>query len=183
MLLMASCGISKKVAVSESKTDVMAIINKVNTYWQQNTPPTQRPFWDVATYHTGNMEVYKLTKNENYCKYSEAWAEKNEWKGAKGADKTKWKYRYGETAFFTYAYLWGMNNGYFKKSDYEKVAMKGWNYLSKTALQPDGEIGYVQPIGEKAIQGQIVDTNSTANFGVGAFLLAPCEMYRFLDKN
>jgi hypothetical protein len=27
----------------------------------------------------------------------------------------------------------------------------------------------------------VVDANSTANFGVGAFLLAACEMVRFLD--
>jgi len=26
----------------------------------------------------------------------------------------------------------------------------------------------------------VVDANSTSNFGVGAFLLAACEMYRFL---
>lgn len=368
MLLMVSCGSSKKLnTISESKEDVLGIISKVNGYWQQNTPPTKRSFWDVAAYHTGNMEAYKLTKNEDYRKYSEIWAEHNEWKGAKGTDKTKWKYRYGETddfvmfgdwqicfqtyadlynldkdpkkiarakevmeyemstsnndywwwvdglymvmpvmtkmykitgnkmyldklyeyykysesimldpetklfyrdvkyiypkhkslngkkdfwargdgwlfaglakvlqdlptdyehrayfelqfknmaetlakaqqndgywtrsildsahapgpetsgtAFFTYAYLWGMNNGYLKKSKYEKVAMKGWKYLSETALQPNGKIGYVQPIGEKAIPGQVVDANSTANFGVGAFLLASCEMYRFLDKN
>jgi hypothetical protein len=37
----------------------------------------------------------------------------------------------------------------------------------------------VQPIGERAIPGQVVDKNSTANFGVGAFLLAACEMYRY----
>ena len=36
-------------------------------------------------------------------------------------------------------------------------------------------------IGEKAIPGQVVDANSTANFGVGAFLLAACEMVRFLN--
>ena len=51
------------------------------------------------------------------------------------------------------------------------------------ALQPDGRIGYVQPIGEKAIPGQVVDANSTANFGVGAFLLAACEMVRFLNAD
>jgi unsaturated rhamnogalacturonyl hydrolase len=50
-------------------------------------------------------------------------------------------------------------------------------------LQPDGTLGYVQPIGEKAIPGQVVDKNSTANFGVGAFLLAASEMCRYLDKN
>ena len=34
------------------------------------------------------------------------------------------------------------------------------------ALQPTGKIGYIQPIGEKAIPGQVVDANSTANLGI-----------------
>ena len=55
------------------------------------------------------------------------------------------------------------------------LVRKAWKYLSTVALQPDGKIGYVQPIGEKAIPGQVVDANSTSNFGVGAFLLAACE--------
>jgi hypothetical protein len=29
----------------------------------------------------------------------------------------------------------------------------------------------------------VVDANSTANFGVGAFLLAACEMVRFLNAD
>ena len=48
-------------------------------------------------------------------------------------------------------------------------------------MQPKGKIGIVQPIGERAIPGQVVDRNSTANFGVGAFLLAACEMVRFTE--
>lgn len=86
------------------------------------------------------------------------------------------------TAFFTYGLLWGINNGYLTEKTYLPTALKGWNYLSTVALQPDGKIGYVQPIGEKAIPGQVVDANSTTNFGVGAFLLAGCEMHRFLSK-
>ncbi len=86
------------------------------------------------------------------------------------------------TAFFTYGLLWGINNGYLKDQKYLDAALKGWNYLSKTALQKDGSIGYVQPIGEKAIPGQVVDRNSTSNFGTGAFLLAACEYVRFLEK-
>lgn len=62
-----------------------------------------------------------------------------------------------------------MNNGLLDKAAYQPVVMKAWNYLTTVALQPDGRIGYVQPIGEKAIPGQVVDANSTANFGVGAF--------------
>lgn len=86
------------------------------------------------------------------------------------------------TAFFTYGLLWGINNGYLKEKTYWPAAQKAWGYLAKTALQSNGKMGYVQPIGEKAIPGQVVDVNSTANFGVGAFLLAGCEMYRYLSK-
>jgi len=84
------------------------------------------------------------------------------------------------TAFFTYGLLWGINNGHLKAKTYLPTAKKAWKYLSETALQQDGKVGYVQPIGEKAIPGQVVNANSTANFGVGAFLLAGCEMYRYL---
>jgi rhamnogalacturonyl hydrolase YesR len=86
------------------------------------------------------------------------------------------------TAFFTYGYLWGLNNGYLKGCKYKKTALVGWKYLTNFALQEDGRLGYVQPIGEKAIPGQIVNANSTANFGVGAFLLAASEMYRYVRK-
>lgn len=87
------------------------------------------------------------------------------------------------TAFFTYGLLWGVNNGYLKDAKYLDAAKKGWNYLSKTALQKDGSVGYVQPIGEKAIPGQVVDRKSTSNFGTGAFLLAACEYVRNLEKD
>lgn len=84
------------------------------------------------------------------------------------------------TAFFTYGFLWGINNGILDKKTYLPVVEKSWNYLTKFALQEDGTVGYVQPIGEKAIPGQVVDKNSTADFGVGAFLLAASEMSRFV---
>ncbi len=357
---LTSCGSSDKPA----KDEVLAIIDKVNTHWQETHPKHGRAFWDNAAYHTGNMEAYFLTGNEKYRAYSEAWAEHNEWKGAKSDNKEEWRYGYGEsdkyvlfgdyqicfqtyadlytiepdsikikraievmeyemstpqydywwwadglymvmpvmtklhkitgnplyleklyeywsyansimydgeaglyyrdakyvypkhrslngkkdfwargdgwvlaglakvlkdlpeddphrdayadrfvtmaeavaacqqpegywtrsmldpehapgpetsgTAFFTYGLLWGINNGYLDKKTYEPVVMKAWDYLTNTALQPDGRVGYVQPIGEKAIPGQVVDANSTSNFGVGAFLLAACEMVRFL---
>jgi Predicted unsaturated glucuronyl hydrolase involved in regulation of bacterial surface properties, and related proteins len=84
------------------------------------------------------------------------------------------------TAFFTFGLLWGVNNGYLG-AEYRSSAMKGWNYLSEFALQPDGRVGYVQPIGERAIPGQTVDAGSTANFGVGAFLLAASELVRHIE--
>lgn len=86
------------------------------------------------------------------------------------------------TAFFCYGLLWGMNNGLLDRATYEPVAQKAWGYLSGTALQADGSVGYVQPIGEKAVPGQQLSASSTANFGVGAFLLAACERVRFDDN-
>lgn len=86
------------------------------------------------------------------------------------------------TAFFTYGLIWGMNNGLLNKKEYLPVVQKSWNYLTKTALQPNGKIGYVQPIGERAIPGQVVNQNSTSGFGVGAFLLASTELVKLLEK-
>ena len=361
MVVLAGCK-SKHEAEKEA---VLNIIDQVNNYWQSNNPVHGRSFWDNAAYHTGNMEAYFLTKNPIYLRYSEDWAEHNEWKGAKSDDKENWKYSYGEsdeyvlfgdyqicfqtyadlyniepigkkvaracevmeyqmntpqndywwwadglymvmpvmtkmynithnplyleklntyfnyadsimydeeaglyfrdgkyvypkhktingkkdfwargdgwvlaglakvikdlpegvpnrqqyvdrfqtmarsvaacqqpegywtrsmldpdhapgpetsgTAFFTYGLQWGVNNDLLSKAEYQPVIDRAWQYLSQTALQPDGKVGYVQPIGEKAIPGQIVDANSTANFGVGAYLLAACERVRYLD--
>jgi rhamnogalacturonyl hydrolase YesR len=367
-LLFVSCGSAvREKAMNQSKKEVISIIHKVNTHWQENHPDLGNAFWNVAAYHTGNMEAYKVTKNKDYLNYSLAWAAKNEWMGAKSQNKSEWKYDYGETdkhvlfgdwqicfqtyidlynitgkkdpskiarvrevmayemstpqtdywwwadglymvmpvmtkmynvtgnelyleklneylsyadsimydedaklyyrdakyvypkhksahgkkdfwargdgwvfagyakiiedmpnttkhkedymnrfkdmakalakaqqeegywtrsildaehapgpetsgtAFFTYGFLWGINQGILDKETYLPVVKKAWHYLKNTALQENGAVGYVQPIGEKAIPGQVVDVNSTADFGVGAFLLAASEMYRFLD--
>ena len=84
------------------------------------------------------------------------------------------------TAFFTYGILWGINHWLLDKEEFEPVVERAWRYLSETAVQADGTVGYVQPIGERAIPGQQVDGHSTANFGTGAFLLAASEYVRFL---
>lgn len=367
LVLLSSCATTNGgKAFNTSKDSVLAIINKVNRYWQANNAPQQRAFWDHAAYHTGNMAAYAITRNEAYRKYSEDWATDNEWKGAKSDNKGEWKLTYGEkddyvlfgdwqicfqtyadlyqldkdpkkiararevmeyqmgtprndywwwadglymvmpvmtklytitgneqylqkleayyryaesimydsaaglfyrdakyiypkhksangqkdfwargdgwvfaglakvlqdlpknapqrslfedryrrmaqaisaaqrpegywtrsmldpehapgpetsgTAFFTYGFLWGINNGYLDKKTYLPVAQRSWNYLSNTALQPDGRVGYVQPIGERAIPGQVVNQQSTSNFGVGAYLLAATELYRLLAR-
>jgi len=347
-----------------TKAEVIAIIDKVNTYWQTTTPARQWSFWHVAAHHTGNMEAYKVTGNESYRQYSEAWAAHNQWSSAKSQDKSTWKHTYGEkddavlfddwqicfqtyvdlynldkdprkiararevmeyqmstarkdywwwadglfmvmpvmtklynvtgdrlyldklhqyfefansimydadehlyyrdakyaypahksvngkkdfwakgdgwvfaglakvlsdlpkddphradyvgkfkamaaalkrsqqaqgywtrsildpahapgpetsgTAFFTYGYLWGINNGVLDRAEYLPAAVKGWQFLTNVALQPSGKLGFVQLISDRAIPGQIVDSNSTADFGVGAFLLASAEMTRLV---
>ena len=85
------------------------------------------------------------------------------------------------TAFFCYGLLWGVNHGYLDKAQYSEVIEKAWQYLSHTALQEDGSIGYVQPIGEKPDPTKIVDARSQAPFGTGAWILAACERVRYLD--
>ncbi|MBT33195.1 MAG: family 88 glycosyl hydrolase [Thalassobius sp.] len=84
------------------------------------------------------------------------------------------------TTFFTYGMLWGMNNGILDKAEYTPLVEKSWKYITETAIQNDGTLGYVQPIGENAMPGQIVDNQSTSDFGVGAFLLACSEMVKFI---
>lgn len=349
------------------KDAVVTFIEKVNDYYQAENPIHGRAFWDNAAYHTGNMAAYGITGKEQFKDYSMAWAEKNQWKGAKSTNKAQWKHTYGETyefvlfgdwqicfqtyidlynldsskdtmkiarakevmeyqmgtpynyywwwadglymvmpvmtkmykitgnqryleklheyfmfadsimfdeeiglyyrdakyvypkhktskgkkdfwargdgwvfaglakvladlpqdnphrdffiqrylrmakalassqqpegywtrsildpeyapgpetsgtAFFTFGLLWGINNGLLKEEEYKPTALKAWAYITSIALQPDGRIGYVQPIGERAIPGQLVDKHSSAGFGVAAVLLAAAEMYKMVD--
>ena len=347
--------------------EVKDVIRKANTYWQANNPAEVRSFWDNAAYHTGNIEVYKLLKDQKMLDYSIRWAEHNDWKGATEADPAKWKYKnYGEgpefvlfgdwqicfqtyidlynlaadekkvarakevmgyeadskandywwwadalymvmpvmtkmykltgdtkylrklydnilysdsimldtetglyfrdgryvypkhqteagkkdfwargdgwvlaglakvlqdlpetyvrqpffvekftnlargvaklqqpegywtrsmmdpqqapgpetsgTAFFCYGLLWGVNNGYLQKKEFAPVIEKAWKYLTEMALQESGKVGYVQPIGDRAIPGQVINADSQQNFGVGAFLLAACEYCRYISR-
>ena len=80
------------------------------------------------------------------------------------------------TALFTYGLAWGINNGILDREAYLPKLLKAWDYLANVALAPDGKVGYVQPIGENPSPDIIVNASSTANFGVGVFLLACVEM-------
>lgn len=372
LFLLFSLPLSAKTWTADQ---VKELITRVNTYWQQNNKAETRSFWDPAAYHTGNMEVYKLLKDDKQLDYTRRWAYHNNWSGATEADPSSWKYaNYGEgkdyvlfgdwqvcfqtyidlynlaianggtdadnyfmvkrakevmhyeayskkddywwwsdalymvmpvmtkmykltgdvqyldklyenllysdrimldqetglyfrdaryvypnhksvngkkdfwargdgwvlaglakvlqdlpkdykhykffvdkfqrladivaktqqkegywtrsildpnhapgpetsgTAFFAYGIMWGVNNGFLAKKDYKKCIDRAWQYISETAVQADGKVGYVQPIGDRAIPGQTVDANSQANFGVGAVLLAACEYYRYIDN-
>jgi hypothetical protein len=92
-------------------------------------------------------------------------------------------YETSGTAFFAYGYLWGVNNGILDGDVYASVINKAWKYLTTIALQPDGTVGYVQPIGERADQHVNVTSTTTADFGVGAFLLAASEMTKYKPNN
>ena len=84
-------------------------------------------------------------------------------------------YETSGTAFFTYGLLWGVNNGILPPEQYRETIQKAYKYLFEVALQPDGRIGYVQPIGEKPDPTKTVNAQSQAPFGTGAWLLAACE--------
>ena len=114
-----ACAFSASAAHTTEAQTVRQAIDKVNTHWQATHNPEHNAFWDEAAYHTGNMEAYKLTGKPEFLEYSLKWAEHNDWKGAKGTDRSKWKYNYGEDddhvlfgdwqiCFQTYADLYNM---------------------------------------------------------------------------
>lgn len=83
------------------------------------------------------------------------------------------------TALMTSGFAWGVNNGILDEQEYGDVIEKAWAYLSTVAMHEDGFIGYVQPIGANAAPGTTVGSSQTADFGVGAFLLACCQLYDY----
>ncbi len=349
------------------KDDVIALLNKANMYWQQGHPTHGDHFWNRAVYHTGNMEAYKVTGEQQYLDYSVAWAERNNYWGQTGTDKSLWKFGYGEsadyvlfgdnqicfqiyadlynllggkekiararevmeyqistdesgylwwvdgfymvlpimtklynitgnqqyldkmyeywrwgtdlmwdeeaglyyrdrhyiypehttasgnkdfwargdgwifaalarvldelpetdahreeyihyyrrlaeslascqrmdkqgngywcrslldepyapgyetsgTALNTFGFAWGINHGLLDESKYGAVLQHAWQYLTNIALKDNGLVGYVQPIGSNAAPGTYISESQTADFGVGAFLLAAAEMSRY----
>lgn len=90
-------------------------------------------------------------------------------------------YETSGTAFFTYGYAWGIGSGILQESEYGETLSRAWNYLKTIALQPDGTVGYIQPIGAKAIPGQMLYPSSYYDFGVGAFLMAASEMSKLAE--
>lgn len=82
------------------------------------------------------------------------------------------------TGFYTYALLWGMNNGILKDKKYRPVIEKSWKVLT-SSVNPNGMLGFVQPVGAAPDK---VDANSTETYGPGAFLLAGSELYLYLEK-
>ncbi len=97
-------------------------------------------------------------------------------KGSNGNDEG---YETSGTAFLTYALFWGINNGILDEETYLEPTLRAWGYLENVALQSDGKVGYVQPIGSNATQATPAST--TVNFGVGAYLLASCEAARWAE--
>ena len=84
-------------AVAGESSEVLSLIDKVQSYWQSHNTPYCRGFWDNAAYFTGNMEAYRMSGRAEWYQYSDQWCRHNQWKGAKSDNKAEWKYKwYGE---------------------------------------------------------------------------------------
>ena len=81
------------------------------------------------------------------------------------------------TGFIVYALAYGINHGLLDKDTFLPVVAKGWKALAG-AVEPDGKLGYVQPIGADPRK---VTREMTEVYGVGAFLMAGCQVYRLAE--
>lgn len=82
------------------------------------------------------------------------------------------------SAFFVYGLAWGINQGYLDREIYEPIMLKGWEALTK-CVTAKGLVGYIQPIG--AAPGSSYP-DYTEVYGVGAFLAASAEVYKYAES-
>jgi len=78
------------------------------------------------------------------------------------------------SGFFTYALAWGVNQGLLDRAKFEPAIQKAWTALVD-CVDTDGKLTHVQPVGSDPKKFK---EDSTAPYGVGAFLLAGSEVYR-----
>ncbi|MFY9154487.1 MAG: glycoside hydrolase family 88 protein [Prolixibacteraceae bacterium] len=79
------------------------------------------------------------------------------------------------SGFYTFALAWGINNGLLNREIYLPVVMKAWKGMI-TLIQPDGRVGWCQPIG--ADPRKNFSSDSWEVYGSGAFLLAGSEVIK-----
>ena len=78
------------------------------------------------------------------------------------------------TGFIVYAFAYGVNQGILPKAKFMPSIEKGWKALVN-AVEEDGKLGYVQPIGADPRK---VTREMTEVYGVGAFLMSGNEIYK-----
>ena len=78
------------------------------------------------------------------------------------------------TSLFTYALAWGVNQGLLDRAKFQPAVEKAWTALIG-CVDENGKLTHVQPVGSTP---KTFNDDSTAPFGVGAFLLAGSEVYR-----
>ena len=77
------------------------------------------------------------------------------------------------TAFFTYGFAWGINQGLLDKNEYLPHVSLAWEALNN-AVHTNGKLGWVQQIG--AAPGNVSYEDSQI-YAVGAYLLAGAEIF------
>lgn len=82
------------------------------------------------------------------------------------------------SAFYLYAFAWGVNQNYLDAETYTPSISKGWKALTDCIDQETGMLGWVQPIG--AGPGDIKAT-TTKSYGAGAFVLAGTEIIKMIE--
>lgn len=80
------------------------------------------------------------------------------------------------SAFYCYALAWGVNRGLLDRPRYEPKVRKAWEALV-ACVDAEGKLTHVQPVG---YDPRKFEPDSTAPYGVGAFLLAGSEVYRMV---
>lgn len=83
------------------------------------------------------------------------------------------------SAFYIYAFAWGINHGVLDRATYLPAVKKGWAGLVKY-IYADGRFGSIQPIGAGP-DGYKPQTSYV--FGVGAFLLAGAEVEQLAEAS
>lgn len=82
------------------------------------------------------------------------------------------------STFFTYAMIWGVNNGLLPSNIYMPKIRLAWTALLK-CIDENGKLGYVQAIGASP---ENVKATDNQEYGSGAFLMAASEMYKFAER-
>jgi len=80
------------------------------------------------------------------------------------------------TAFYCFAFAWGVNNGVLNSSEFTPAALSAWQSIVSTAIdKQSGRVSHCQPIGSAPDHFSI---NNSEPYGVGGVLLAGRELLR-----
>jgi rhamnogalacturonyl hydrolase YesR len=82
------------------------------------------------------------------------------------------------TGFFCYGFAAGINSGLLDEEIYLPVVKKAWKALV-SSVHENGMLGWVQAIGEDP---RDVKYDDTEVYGIGAFLHAGSQIYRFIER-
>jgi len=82
------------------------------------------------------------------------------------------------TAFFTFGFASGINQGLLEKDAYLPTVIKGWAGLN-TCIHPDGNMGWVQPVDAQPRPSLPITTHE---YATGLFLLAGSEVLKLVES-